>query len=82
MSIGGGTCAAALRHGCYLMIIGENRDMANEERIVDFLICRNCSSPCYVYEIDGQTVIEALCQTCGNEDVKEFSLEDEDDAMG
>jgi len=53
--------------------------MPGENRTVDYLICRNCSSPCYVYEMEGEVVIEALCQTCGNDDVAEFLREDEEE---
>ncbi|HEX7580236.1 MAG TPA: hypothetical protein VF580_09560 [Thermoanaerobaculia bacterium] len=48
---------------------------------IDYLICRNCESPCYVFELDGkEQVASAYCQICGGDDPKDFRLPDEDDA--
>ncbi|HEV8117531.1 MAG TPA: hypothetical protein VGQ32_03345 [Thermoanaerobaculia bacterium] len=52
-----------------------------EEQEVEYLVCRLCDSPCYVFEMDGGRLLEALCQMCGNEDILLFQMtEDEDDA--
>lgn len=45
-----------------------------EDREVDYLICRQCNTPCYVFDVvDGQ-VMEAQCLVCGNDAVGEFTL--------
>jgi hypothetical protein len=50
------------------------RPQPREDREVDYLICRQCNTPCYVFEVvDGQ-VMEALCLVCGNDAVGEFIL--------
>jgi len=57
--------------------------MADEIREVDYVICRNCSTPCYIFEMNGDNIVEALCTVCGNDATEEFSpgdIEDEDDA--
>jgi hypothetical protein len=46
----------------------------NDEREIDYLICRECNTPCYIFEMDGDRVKEALCQVCGNEDPGRFSI--------
>lgn len=46
----------------------------DEEREIDYLICRDCNTPCYIFEMEGDRVREALCQVCGNEDAARFSI--------
>ena len=46
----------------------------SDEREIDYLICRECNTPCYIFEMDGDRVKEALCQVCGNEDPGRFSI--------
>ena len=48
--------------------------MADEEREIDYLICRECNTPCYIFEIDGGKVQEALCQICGNDVTGRFAI--------
>ncbi len=48
--------------------------MANEEKEIDYLICRECNTPCYIFEMEGDRVREAQCQVCGNEDPSRFSI--------
>lgn len=48
----------------------------------DYLICLNCETPCYTFEwttADG--CVEALCTTCGNDEVDQFATEEEFDAI-
>ena len=48
---------------------------------IDYLTCKNCESPCYVFELDAREhVANAFCQMCGNDDVSEFRKPDDDDA--
>ncbi len=47
---------------------------------VDYLVCQNCESPCYVFELDkANHVVSAYCQICGGDDPEDFRLPDEED---
>jgi hypothetical protein len=48
-----------------------------EDREVEFLICRNCATPCYVFEMDGGEIKEAQCLVCGNDQPSQFEVGDE-----
>ena len=52
-----------------------------DEREVDYLVCRLCRSPCYVFETEAGKIIEAQCMICGNDDILLFNIgeEGEDD---
>jgi len=50
-----------------------------EEREIEYLICRQCNSPCYVFQMDRGRVVEAFCAVCGNDDVLLFTLTEEED---
>ena len=53
--------------------------MADEEREIDYLICRECNTPCYIFETENGEVREALCQVCGNDLIARFAVgEDEE----
>ena len=52
----------------------------DEEREIDYLICRECNTPCYIFETDGGSVKEALCQVCGNDLAGRFSIGEVDEA--
>jgi hypothetical protein len=48
---------------------------------IPYLICKECNTPCYVFEVEAGHVTEALCLACGNEVVNMFTIaewEDED----
>ncbi len=47
----------------------------------DYLICLECETPTYIFEWTEGKVIEALCQTCGNEDEASFATEEEYEAL-
>ena len=52
--------------------------MAADQKSIDYLICKNCASPCYVYDLDEQFgVVDALCHICGNDDASEFQVDEE-----
>jgi hypothetical protein len=53
--------------------------VADEERDIDYLICRECNTPCYIFEIEGATVTEALCQVCGNDLKERFAIGEVDE---
>src|SRR5262245_35521653 len=42
------------------------------DRDVDYLICKQCQTPCYVFEMEGAIVTEATCIACGNEAKDDF----------
>ena len=47
---------------------------------VDYLVCRQCNSPCYTFEMEKGTLTEAQCLVCGNEDLILFNIgEDQPD---
>jgi hypothetical protein len=48
--------------------------VAEQERDVDYLICRECNTPCYIFEFESEQIQEALCQVCGNEDKTRFAI--------
>jgi hypothetical protein len=48
-----------------------------EDREVDFLICRNCQTPCYVFEMEAGRIQDAQCLVCGNDSPSEFTIGDE-----
>jgi len=45
-----------------------------EDREIDYLICRQCNTPCYIFEMEGSLITEAQCLVCGNEDVGFFAF--------
>jgi translation initiation factor 2 beta subunit (eIF-2beta)/eIF-5 len=44
------------------------------DREIDYLVCKECQSPCYIFETDGGRILEAQCQVCGNEDTMRFAI--------
>ena len=50
----------------------------DEREEVDYLICRQCNSPCYVFEMDKGRIQEATCTICGNDDILLFNIAEEE----
>ena len=46
----------------------------------EYLICINCESPCYTFEIQDGKVVEAMCMVCGEDEPDGFVSEEEFDA--
>ncbi len=46
----------------------------DEDREIDYLICQTCTTPSYVFEMEGGRVSEAQCLVCGNDEPAQFSL--------
>lgn len=46
----------------------------NEDREIPYLLCKECNTPCYVFEVEAGYVSEALCLACGNEVVGMFTV--------
>jgi hypothetical protein len=38
-----------------------------EDREIDYLICSQCNTPCYIFEMSEGRVAEAQCLVCGND---------------
>ncbi|HEY7863010.1 MAG TPA: hypothetical protein VIE39_05085 [Thermoanaerobaculia bacterium] len=53
------------------------RPVPAEDREIDYLICRQCGTPSYVFEMDGSTITEALCLVCGNDESAGFNIGEE-----
>ena len=53
------------------------RPRLTEDREIDYLICKQCNSPCYVFEMNGSEIKEAQCLVCGSDDVKMFEIGEE-----
>jgi hypothetical protein len=47
----------------------------------EYLICVNCETPCYTFEWQHSKLTEALCMTCGVDELDEFVTEEEFEAM-
>lgn len=47
----------------------------------DYVICLECESPVYVFEWHDGKIVEAICTTCGNDDLSSFATEEEYEAL-
>jgi hypothetical protein len=45
---------------------------------VEYLMCRQCNSPCYTFEMEKGTIQEAICMVCGNDDILLFNIAEEE----
>lgn len=46
---------------------------------IEYLVCANCDTPCYVFEVDERRkVTSAFCQACGADDPAEFHPVDDE----
>jgi hypothetical protein len=50
---------------------------SREDREIDYLMCSQCGTPCYVFEMEEGRVTEAMCLVCGNDEVGMFTLGEE-----
>ncbi len=48
---------------------------------LDYVICLECESPCYILEVKDDVLVEAMCEICGNVDLASFATEDEYEAL-
>jgi len=47
---------------------------------VDFIICNNCETPCYSFELDRKGNVQtAFCTLCGADEPKDFRLPEAED---
>lgn len=53
------------------------RRKPDEEREIDYLICNQCSTTCYVFESDNGRIAEAQCLVCGNDSPGMFNIGEE-----
>ena len=54
-----------------------HRKKPAEDREIDYLICKNCNTPCYVFEMETGAIREAQCLVCGNDAVAMFDIGEE-----
>jgi hypothetical protein len=52
----------------------DSPEVPDDERDIDYLVCKECNTPCYVFETESGRILEALCPICGNEDTRRFLL--------
>jgi hypothetical protein len=48
-----------------------------EDREIDYLMCTQCGTPCYVFEMEGEKIREAICLVCGNDETLLFNIGEE-----
>ncbi len=49
----------------------------SEDQEIDYLMCSQCGTPCYVFEMDGSRIVEATCLVCGNDEIGMFNVGEE-----
>ena len=49
--------------------------------VPEFLICVECETPCYNFEWEDDEVVEAVCETCGCEELEQFVTEEQFDGL-
>jgi hypothetical protein len=54
-----------------------NGDILRVMDMPDYLMCLECGTPCYVYEWEGDHLVEAVCTACGNEELTLFVTPEE-----
>jgi hypothetical protein len=52
------------------------------DREIPYLLCKECGTPCYVFEVEKGRIREALCIACGNDAVTMFLVGDWEDDEG
>ncbi len=50
---------------------------SKEDQEIDYLMCVQCGTPCYVFEMEGSKILEATCLVCGNDEAGMFNLGEE-----
>ncbi|MEP6802018.1 MAG: hypothetical protein ABJC07_08780 [Acidobacteriota bacterium] len=63
-----------MRQSSSVVEIPPSKRVPQEDREVDYLICQQCSTPCYVFEMDGSRIVDATCLVCGNDEISHFNL--------
>ena len=53
------------------------KKVVREDREIDYLICSQCGTPCYVFEMEEGRIAEAMCLVCANDEVGMFTLGEE-----
>lgn len=52
------------------------------DKEIPYLRCKECDTPCYVFEASDGRIREAMCIACGNDSVTLFTVADWDDEEG
>ena len=50
--------------------------------VPEYLICIECETPCYNFDVEKGKIVEILCDICGNDDLDQFATVEEMEAMG
>ena len=53
------------------------RPRPTEDREIDYLVCKQCTTPCYIFEMETGSVKEAQCLVCGNDNPGQFDIGEE-----
>jgi hypothetical protein len=53
------------------------KTQSREDQEIEYLMCTQCGTPCYVFEVEGSRILEATCLVCGNDEVGMFNLGEE-----
>jgi hypothetical protein len=57
---------------------GPKKKQSREDQEIDYLMCTQCGTPCYVFEMEGSSrILEATCLVCGNDEVTLFNIGEE-----
>ena len=45
-----------------------------EERDIEFIVCKQCDTPCYQFDMHLGKIVNAFCSMCGNDEGDEFEI--------
>lgn len=45
-----------------------------EEKEIEYVVCKQCETPTYNFEIYKGKIVSALCPVCGNDETDEFEI--------
>jgi hypothetical protein len=51
--------------------------ISKEDQEIEYLMCSQCGTPCYVFEMQEGRIADATCLVCGNDEVRLFNLGEE-----
>lgn len=60
-------------------MVERGKPYQNPDREIPYLLCKDCGTPCYVFETEKGLIREALCISCGNDSVSNFLRGEWDD---
>lgn len=45
-----------------------------EEKEVEYVVCKQCETPCYQFDLHMGKIVSAFCTVCGNDEADEFEI--------